>query len=173
MKFNTGKFNVKSTNKVVLSATINMSLSLNKPKYILEKYASGNIDLKLNASGKQTVYVYPEIMETEGMKLSLEGKPTTTHLIKNVNEMNLALTASGIANIQGENTLSFQNINLRPGEQIEINLCDLTITKDGENILHTESEISEWFEFLLGKNMLDFQTNGDIDVEIFWKDRWL
>ena len=64
-------------------------------------------------------------------------------------------------------------LSLRAGQTLEIDLCDLTATIDGENAIHTISEGSDWFDLLPSENEVSISCNGTIDVEMFWKDRWL
>ena len=71
--------------------------------------------------------------------------------------------------------MEINNINLRPGEEVEIDMCNLTVTKNGENALHLMSSDGDFFDFLIGENGVDIVAEGagKIQVDAYWKDRWL
>ena len=148
-KFNIGKFNVKSNNNITLTANSEINYFT-----ILE------IKLK----------------ETAGLEINFDASAVATSIIL-IEDLNSEITfeAEGIGSLLGEEYIEIKGFVLRPGQEIEINTCDLTATINGENAIHLLTEEGDFFDFLPGANdiKIDAVGAGSVSIDTYWKDRWL
>lgn len=82
----------------------------------------------------------------------------------------------------GFNTFGYETISLtrpgfifRPGDEIIIDMENMTVTMNGQNIMRFVDRESEFFEFNPGNNEVTFETTtaaGRVDMRVLWKDRW-
>jgi hypothetical protein len=65
---------------------------------------------------------------------------------------------------------------LRPGDELVINTCDLTVTLNGENAMEYFAADAEFITLLNGGNTIEYNDESgarEISFDIIWKDRWL
>lgn len=172
--FNRGKFNVQSGGSITVSGIASLKLSSNlvvsntiistpftSSKMILSsnatinavKYASfiGNIKTGANANG---VKVFSVSAEPQAIKI----------------------TTSAIQSVSGEAIINLKDVVLKPGEELIINTCDMTVTINGQNAMQYFAVESDFFNLLSGDNTLiysDKSANRNINFDVIWKDRWL
>ena len=78
--------------------------------------------------------------------------------------------------LSGEQMMRFEDLALRPGDELVINTCDLTVTLNGQNAMEYFAADSEFITLLNGENIIEYSDeSGDrkISFDIIWKDRWL
>lgn len=78
--------------------------------------------------------------------------------------------------LSGEAVINLEGIILKPGEELVINTCDMTITINGQNAMEYFSDDSEFFNLLSGLNTLiysDSNSSRNLSFDVIWKDRWL
>ena len=75
----------------------------------------------------------------------------------------------------GEDFLELKGFALQPGQEIEINLCDLTALVNGENAIHLLGEGADFFDLSSGANeiLIEVDDGANFSIESLWKDRWL
>lgn len=83
----------------------------------------------------------------------------------------------------GFNTFRYETISLtrpgflfRPGDEIIIDMDNMTVTMNGQNIMRFVDRESEFFEFNPGNNEVTFETttaSGRVDMRVLWKDAWV
>lgn len=173
-KFNVGKFNVKSslTSSVVGVSDISIDSSLNQ--ILVEKYSSevnSSIILDTNANG------YTEIIGIAGNSdLVFETYGLATNLVYGFKgNSTIEIDTHGVGSLLGEDYVEIKDLVLRPGQEIEIDMCNLTVIANGENAMHLMASDGDFFDFLVGENDIDIEAIGGngIQVDVYWKDRWL
>lgn len=174
-KLNLGKFNLKS-NSIIntnISGISDVEVTSDISDIIVLRdsgTAESDVEMITSAVG---------ILRRHGTSedANIELQNTAVHtLLKfsgtTVSDIDFDSTAIGA--LLGSDLLQYnKGLVLRPGDIMEIDLCDYTVTINGANALHTEDDGGKWFELYPGMNYLEITTNGIITADIFWKDRWL
>ena len=78
--------------------------------------------------------------------------------------------------LAGESVITLEGITLKPGDELIINTCDMTVTINGQNAMEYFSNDSDFFTLLNGLNTLiynDSNSSRNISFDVIWKDRWL
>lgn len=174
-KYNLGKFNIKDSAETSVSASAEISISsacksVNVDKHIkIEKAVEIYIDSKASA--------HAELKSTRAVaEINFDAKALASNLVYSSRGFSdVEFMSKAVASLLGESYLELNNINLRPGEEVEIDTCNLTVTKNGENALHLMSSDGDFFDFLIGENGVDIVAEGagNIQVDAYWRDKWL
>ena len=83
-------------------------------------------------------------------------------------------TGSGAAvSTYGSVTLTIENVNMGPGDELIIDTEHMTVTLNGINIVDRVSDESVFFKLMPGDNDIIVEGGTTADVKILWKDRWL
>lgn len=170
--YNRGKYNVSS------GAVGNSGIGL-----MILATASVNAMRTINASGIASINMKSS---TEGTNVKydigianiiIEGQGEGTKVfIVNADIANMVITTEAKQTLAGESVITLENLDLKPGDEIIINTCDMTVTKNGQNAIEYFSSDSEFFNLLSGLNTLvysDTNSNREISFDVIWKDRWL
>lgn len=174
-KFNLGKFNIKTSSQQssvtgITDVTIeNEVLDV----LILREGGKGESDIQIDSKATHTALRYASVVGEQTIDIEAEAFGT---LRKFSDECisDVEIESSAIGSLLGTDLLQYNNgLVLRPGQVMEVDLCDFTVTINGDNALHTEGDGSKWFKLFPGDNFIEITTNGYIEVDIFWKDRWL
>lgn len=173
-KFNLGKFNIK-TSLQQSSITGITDISIENAVLdvlILRDSGKGDSNIKIDNKGIHTSLRYATVEEQQ---ISIETESIGT--VRKFGEeciSDIEIESGAIGSLLGTDLLQYnKDLVLKPGEVMEVDLCDFTVTINGNNALHTEGEGSKWFKLFPGDNFIEITTNGFIQTEIFWKDRWL
>lgn len=73
----------------------------------------------------------------------------------------------------GTEVLELNGIGLQAGDVLMIDTDNMTITKNGENIVALVTDDSIFFKLNPGNNNLQFEGGSLADIKILWKDRWI
>ena len=174
-KFNLGKFNIKSSSQQgsitgITDVTVeNEVLDV----LILRDGGKGESDIQIDSKATHTSLRYASIVEERTIDIEAEAIGTLRKFSDDCIS-DIVIDSSAIGSLLGTDLLQYNNgLVLRPGQVMEVDLCDFTVTINGDNALHTEGDGSKWFKLFPGDNFVEITTNGYIAVDIFWKDRWL
>lgn len=174
-KFNIGKFNVKSDNSITLTANSEINYFTNVEDILIQKEidkAGAAIDYEASATSILEI----KLKENAGLEIDYEASAMATSiiLIENLNT-EITFESEGIGSLLGEEYIEIKGFVLKPGQEIEINTCDLTATINGENAIHLLTEEGDFFDFLPGANdiKIDAVGAGSVSIDTYWKDRWL
>ncbi|MGO3751217.1 MAG: phage distal tail protein [Peptoniphilaceae bacterium] len=173
-KYNLGKFNIKNGKDESIMAVVNMDLNTDLEKH-LKISESGKIGSSFSIESEVNTKVIKFATSTlEFIEIDSEIDGTVLKIADKVNS-EIEVDATSISSLLGTDNLQLNNnLSLKQGQVLEIDLCDLTVTIDGENAVHILSDSSDWFDLLPGENELSIETNGEsINTDIYWKDRWL
>lgn len=174
-KFNLGKFNIKSSPQQgsitgIIDVTIeNEVLDV----LILKDGGKGESDIQIDSKATHTALRYASIVEERTIGIEAEAIGTLRKF-SDERISDVEIESSAIGSLLGTDLLQYNNgLVLKPGQVMEVDLCDFTVTINGDNALHTEGDGSKWFKLFPGDNFIEITTNGYMAVDIFWKDRWL
>lgn len=170
--FNRGKFNI-STSAAGNSGLALMLLGVNsvQPSVIIS--ASGVANLSLKQETDATVLRYSSGSSQIILSTQVEG---TKVFIVEGGASNIRMEAAANQVLAGESAISLEGIILKPGDELIINTCDMTVTLNGQNAMEYFSDDSEFFNLLNGINTIiynDGNDERDVSFNIIWKDRWL
>lgn len=174
IKFNRGKFNVKAYKSNTVTASTGMVYESELTGYLLERYTDPVTATVIYGTalkgivGKNAV-PFPLDMEFTSYALAsnlIYSEPGSSDVL---------YTADAIGAMLGEEYLEINNIKLPPGAEIEIDMCELTVTVNGENAMDFLSDECDFFHLLPGVNEVNIVARGSNSMEIrtYWKDRWL
>ncbi len=171
--YNRGKFNVPS---VVISS--NSGIALMKLRAVLVSAqqtisASGQASMKLSGLSDGTIVRY-----AAGSCLLTLGSyaDRTKVFIVEAEDAALVMLTQATPQLSGEQVMRFEDLVLRPGDELVINTCDLTVTLNGENAMEFFAADSEFITLLNGENTIEYNDESEsreISFDIIWKDRWL
>ena len=129
--------------------------------------------MKLGSNADGTIVKYAAASSA----LALGGMADGTKVfIVEAGEAALVVLAQAIHQISGEQVMRFEGLVLKPGDELVINTCDMTVTLNGQNAMEFFSADSEFITLLNGENILEYNDESDernISFDIIWKDRWL
>lgn len=174
-KFNLGKFNLKSNNINSVTSTAPISIGATCKDVLVKKYTTAQQTASIsfdNKIFKPTNIVAGNIDTSMTLNFSNEALPSV-FVFADTGEAGITFNAEGISALFGTNCIGFKNLNLKPGEEIEINMCNLTATKNGENAMHLLTSDCDFFDFLVGDNNILIEGVDTAEIDIQWKDKWL
>ena len=194
--FNRGKFNRSSTSKktVILHGHIDLGLKLAPGDINATRCFNGHADILLNTQGQ--INFTANLGGVINLQASAHGTLIRGRLLEGC--ANIAVSAHGrivrIQHLQGNailaltlasrgfNTFTYETISLtrpgflfRVGDEIIIDMENMTVTQNGQNAMRFLDRESDFFEFNPGENEVTFETTtprGQVDMRILWKDRW-
>lgn len=171
--FNRGKFNVPS-----VAVSSNSGISLLKLGAIPVSAqrtisASGKASLKLGSLTDGTIIKY----STASAVLTMSGAANGAKvLIVDAGAATLVMLTEANHQISGEQVMRFEDLVLKPGDELVINTRDLTVTLNGLNAMEYFAADSEFITLLNGENTIEYNDESGarkISFDIIWKDRWL
>lgn len=172
--FNRGKFNAPVSQSYSLSGTSSMKMGTEPIKVSLHISAKLEVtNLVLNTELDQTT-----VLLMSGLaNMAMTSKAVAIHdiSIKSL-ESSMAMDTTSEPYISGEDVIDLKGIVLRPGDELVINTCDMTVTINGQNAVKFVTDDSSFFELLTGENNIiysDSNTARNIIFDIIWKDRWI
>lgn len=171
--YNRGKFNVPSTAISSNSgiASLRLRAVLVSAQQVIS--ASGQASMKLNGLSDGTIVRY-----AAGFCLFTLGSYAdgTKVFIVEAEDAALVMLTQATPQLSGEQVMRFEDLVLRPGDELVINTCDLTVTLNGENAMEFFAADSEFITLLNGENTIEYNDESEsreISFNIIWKDRWL
>lgn len=171
--YNRGKFNVPSA-----AISSNSGIALLKLEAVPVSTqrtisASGQASLKLGSLTDGTIIKY----STASAVLTMSGAANGAKVfIVDAGAAALVMLTEVNHQISGEQVMRFEGLVLRPGDELVINTCDMTITLNGENAMAYFSADSEFITLFNGLNTLEYNDGSNsrnISFDVVWKDRWL
>lgn len=176
-KFNIGKFNViqEGTGSEKASATFIANSGMSAAPAVF--YASS---ARVAAESLLTVSEYVRIKQAFAQEITAESGMSAEYY-KRILVTPLPIDAiSGMtaqtASVFGIDILSLPQIVLKPGQELIINTDDMTVTVDGENVIHLLSDDSVFFFLAQGEDIITYSdVNGSrsINFKVMYKNRWL
>jgi hypothetical protein len=171
--YNRGKFNVQTAQSIGNNGLALMLLGVNsvQPSVIISTSGFANLSLKQEtdatvlrySSGSSQIILNTQV---EGTKVFIvEGGTSNIRMYTEANQM-----------LGGESVISLEGMTLKPGDELIINTCDMTVTINGQNAMEYFSNDSDFFTLLNGLNTLiynDSNSSRNISFDVIWKDRWL
>lgn len=112
---------------------------------------------------------------TAAIKLSATGQQTKV-IVAMAGISDMVIKTYADQAVQGESVIDLEGLILRPGDELIINTCDMTVMLNGQNGTQYFSPDSEFFALLSGDNEIiysDGNTTRNVTLDIIWKDRWL
>lgn len=174
-KYNLGKFNIKDSAESSVSANAEINVSA--------VCKAVNIDKIIKTDKKVYIYIdskasaYAEVTSSSASaSIDFDTKALASNLVfSGPGQSEIEVLTKAVAALLGESYLELKDVYLKPGEEIEIDMCNLTVTKNGENALHLMSSDGDFFDFLIGENGVNIiaEGAGSIQVDAYWKDKWL
>lgn len=135
--------------------------------------ASGQASMKLNGFSDGTIVRYA----TSSCLFTLGSYADGTKVfIVEAEDAALVMLTQATQQLSGEQVMRFEDLVLRPGDELVINTCDLTVTLNGENAMEFFSADSEFITLLNGENVIEYNDESgtrNVSFDIIWKDRWL
>lgn len=171
--FNRGKFNTSNTQSIGNSGIGLMLMKTNPIPSTKVISASGLTGLKLNQESLITLVKYSKGISD--LNLDAIGEGTKVFIVTSYIS-NLSMVTEANQSLAGESVIALENINLKPGDELIINNCDMTITINGQNAMEYFTNDSDFFNLLAGLNTLiysDSNVSRNISFDVIWKDMWL
>lgn len=171
--YNRGKFNVQSSQTIGNSGIGLIVMSTNTVQVSKTISAKGSTSLCLKHNVDGTIVKY--INGYSSLLLDAYGKGTKIFIVAG-NIANMVMKTESNQSLAGESAIILKGLILKPGDELIINTCDMTITINGQNAMEYFSDESDFFKLLSGINTLiysDGNTNRNIYFDVIWKDRWL
>lgn len=150
-------------------------LSTNKAVYLRERCRIGEKTPLVLGYNKAEVTREKEAGAKIALNLHATMDPTRLKYAPPAERGDIAFNAAAIVNLLGVDVLHLQ-LNLQPGESIEINMCELSATINNENAMMFLANDGDFFDFPPGNNELLYEVTPSavpVQSEIYWKDRWL
>lgn len=173
-KFNVGKFNVKNSEIASVNANSDLVLGSNLSKFLVDKYIS-EAEVSIELDAKANLYI--RIMGIESnADMEMESKALSSNLVYASEATgDMSIDAYGVGSLLGEDYVEIAGLVLKPGQEVEIDMCNLTVTVNGENAMHLMSTDGDFFDFLIGDNDIEIEAVGanGVQIDTYWKDRWL
>lgn len=172
-QFNRSKFNVTSSRRGSITGTSIMSFKTYPAQATRIIEASGYCRLIMNTFADVYTTVYNS--GSSEMKMSTKATPI---VIKTGLPEPATLIMSSYANqtLAGESSVIFKGLELKPGDELVINTCEMTVTINGQNAMEFVSADAEFFSLLKGINEIiysDASKSRKISLDILWKDWWI
>lgn len=173
-KFNVGKFNVKNSEIASVNANSDLVLGSNLSKFLVDKYIS-EAEVSIELDAKANLYI--RIMGIESnADMEMESKALSSNLVYASEATgDMSIDAYGVGSLLGEDYVEIKGLVLKPGQEVEIDMCNLTVTVNGENAMHLMSTDGDFFDFLIGDNDIEIEAVGanGVQIDTYWKDKWL
>lgn len=173
-KFNVGKFNVKSSSVFSVTGIADITLESNVSAVLVEKYIDAS---ESNITIDSNLIYHVEIEGIEGTTgLEFDTYGLGANLVYGDKATgSIELDSHAVGSLLGEDYVEITGLTLRPGQKVEIDMCNLTVTVNGDNAMHLMSADGDFFDFLIGDNDIDIEAAGagNVQVDTYWKDRWL
>lgn len=173
-KFNVGKFNVKNSEVASVNANSDLILGSNLSKFLVDKYIS-EAEVSIELDAKSNLHI--RIMGIESnADMEMESKALSSNLVYASEATgDMYIDAYGVGSLLGEDYVEIAGIVLKPGQEVEIDMCNLTVTVNGENAMHLMSTDGDFFDFLIGDNDIEIEAVGanGVQIDTYWKDKWL
>lgn len=173
-KFNVGKFNIKNSEVASVNANSDLILGSNLSKFLVDKYIS-EAEVSIELDAKANLYI--RIMGIESnADMEMESKALSSNLVYASEATgDMSIDAYGVGSLLGEDYVEIAGLVLKPGQEVEIDMCNLTVTVNGENAMHLMSTDGDFFDFLIGDNDIEIEAVGanGVQIDTYWKDKWL
>lgn len=173
-KFNVGKFNVKNSEVASVNANSDLVLGSNLSTFLVDKYIS-EAEASIELDAKANLYI--RIMGIESnADMEMESKALSSNLVYASEATgDMSIDAYGVGSLLGEDYVEIKGLVLKPGQEVEIDMCNLTVTVNGENAMHLMSTDGDFFDFLIGDNDIEIEAIGSngVQIDTYWKDKWL
>lgn len=171
--YNRGKFNVPSTRAVGNSGIALMVMGAKPISASRIISAMGSAVMQLDDVTVGTNVKYSNGIAGLIMDIYADGTKTFV-ASSDVSTLVMGTQASQV--LSGEEVIVLEGLTLKPGDELVINTCDMTVTLNGQNAMQYFSNDSDFFALLSGINTIEYNdgsANRDIAFDIIWKDRWL
>lgn len=172
--FNRGKFNIASSGTIGNSGIGIMVMSAEPTNVYRVISANGVASMRLDEMSDATRIIFSS-SSIASLVLETTGEGTKVFRIA-TSISNMVMTTQANQSLAGESLISLEGINLKPGDELIVNNCDMTITINGQNAMEYFNSESEFFNLLNGLNKLiysDSNSSREISFDVIWKDRWL
>lgn len=171
--YNRGKFNTPSIHTASTSGISILKLSGNEVKPRQDMTSYGISALMLRSTSNAT-----NIKNSGGnATLILDNKASPTKIYYGMLDIsNIQLQTKGEHTLAGEETIKLSGLILKPGDELVIDTCEMTVSVNGQNMMKFVSNDSEFFSLLPGDNEIiytDGVTTRKVSIDILWKDRWV
>ena len=192
--FNRGKFNrsALNANSVLLYGDIELGVEAKAERMNATRGYKGNIDIALNATGKLNYSA--NLKGVADLSIEAGGQFRRVRSFDGTVEIGIAASGNIVRarHLQGEavialtitnegfNTFRYETISLtrpgflfRPGDELIIDMDNMTVTQNGQNVMRFVDRESEFFLFNPGNNEVTYQSTaqaGRVDLRILWKD---
>lgn len=171
--YNRGKFNVPSTQAVGNSGIALMVMGANPISASRIISAIGSASMQLDDVTVGTNIKYNNGIT--GLVMDSHADGTKTFVASSdVSTLVMGTQASQV--LSGEEVIVLEGLTLKPGDELIINTCDMTVTLNGQNAMQYFSNDSSFFTLLSGLNTVEYNDGSasrNIMFDIIWKDRWL
>lgn len=192
--FNRGKFNRSFTaaNSVLLYGEMSLGLETAgkvnvsrtfKGSAALELTATGRVTYSANLDGNASLLIIATglLIRTQtiegnaNLNLTAEGSIIRARHISADALFTLTLDNVGFDAFRYE-MISLPGLVVRPGDELIIDMENMTVTMNGQNVMRFLSRDSEFFRLNPGNNELTYQCTvptGRVDIRILHKDAWI
>lgn len=171
--YNRGKFNtpIGQTTSISGLSVLKLSGKPVKPQQVMTSY--GISELILRSTSNVT-----NIKNSGGSAtLILDSKSSPTKIYYGIaNISDIQLQTKGEHTLSGEELIKLPGLILKPGDELVIDTCEMTVSVNGQNMMKFVSNDSEFFSLLPGDNEIiytDGVTTRKVSIDILWKDRWV
>lgn len=171
--YNRGKFNKPSAQTTSISGLSILKLSGEpvKPQQVMSSYGMSALILRSTSNATNI----KNSVGSATLILDSKASPTKIHYgIANISD--IQLQTKGEHTLAGEKTIKLSGLILKPGDELVIDTCEMTVTVNGQNMMKFVSDDSEFFSLLPGDNEIiytDGVTTRKVSIDILWKDRWV
>ena len=192
--FNRGRFNRSSVavNSVFLHGDMGLGLETAGELNVSSAF-NGNAALELTAVGKMTYSANLEgyvdlflVMDGQvirprplkgnaDLSLNVEGKIARYRNFDGDALLMIAVISEGFNTFRYE-TISLPGLVIQAGEELIIDMENMTVTLNGQNVMRFLSRDSEFFHLNPGNNEVTYESTvstGRVDLRILWKNAWL
>lgn len=173
-KFNVGKFNVKNSEIASVNGNSDLVLESKISKFLVDKYIS-EAEVYIELDAKANFYI--KIMGVKSnADMEINSRALSTNLMYASEATgDMSIDAFGVGSLLGEDYVEIKGLVLKPGQEVEIDMCNLTVTVNGENAMHLMSTDGDFFDFLIGDNDIEIEAIGanGVQIDTYWKDKWL
>ena len=171
--YNRGKFNV--TLAVSGSGEGTAPITVSCPPVFANRQVSTPLSQGDMVVGSEAISTLTKFNDgTSFIQVLGTGVGTLVKFDSGVADLNVDTEAISV--VAGEAVITLRNINLAPGQELIINTCDFTVTKNGQNAMETFTVDSDFFSLLQGNNEIVYSDNAsarNIFLNLIWKDRWI
>lgn len=173
--YNLGKFNVKKRGNISLTANSDINFSASIDKVLLQKEVQ-KVEAVINYEAEAKGMIEKRFNKILNLQINYYATALSTSIVSIENIISeINYNAEAVSSLLGEEYIEIKGFVLKPGQEIEINTCDLTATINGENAIHLLTEDGDFFDFLPGENDIKIDAAGaeSVSIDTYWKDRWL